>query len=267
MRLLLILLAAVVQAQPPDARELIRQAFQRDEDIFNTRRDYTYIEDQTERSLDSKGRITSTKREVSEVLFLYGEPYSKLIEKNGKPLPAKDAKKEEDKLERESAKRKRGSERGNKDQEEERARRRKTAREVVDAFDFRIAGTETISGRPTWMIDGTPKKNYQAKTREAKYFAKTSGRLWIDQDEHSVVRAEIRVDDTMSFGLFLVRLKPGARIEFERAHVAANAWLPKHLFVKGEAKVGLIKTFRIEVDANYRDYKKFQTESTITIAE
>jgi hypothetical protein len=36
--------------------------------------------------------------------------------------------------------------------------------------------------------------------------------------------------------------------------------------VKGEAKVGMLKTFRVEVDTEYTDYKKFETESTFSVA-
>ncbi len=254
-------------AQTPDAKELIRQAFERDENIFDTRRDYTYVEHQTMRNFDSKGKVTSTERETHEILYLSGEPYEKLIAKDGKQLSAKDAKREDEKLEREAAKRKREAERGNKSQEKERAERRKTAREVSAAFDFKIAGTESVGGLATWMVDATPRKGYQPKTRDGKIFMKTSGRMWIAQEEGRLAKAEIRVDDTISFGLFLFRLKPGARINFERTLVAPTVWLPKHVFVKGEAKLGMIKTFRTEIEIDYSDYRRFQTDSKIVVED
>ena len=266
----LIVTALAVSAQTPDPRELVRQAFAQDENIFNSVQDYTYTEHETRRSLDAKGKVTSTEQETSEVLYLYGRQYSKLVAKDGKPLSPSEAKKEEAKAEREVNRRKREADRGNKDPDDTAARRRKAAREIADAFDFRIVGTEDVAaGRginaQTWLIDATPRRGYQAKTREAKLYAKTSGRLWINQADHSLVKAKIRVDDTISFGYFLFRLAPGARVEFERTHLAANVWLPKHFFVKGEAKIGMVKTYRVEVEREYSDYKKFQTESTVTL--
>ena len=187
--------------------------------------------------------------------------------KDGKPLSPSDLKKEDAKAEREVMKRKRDADRGPKDQDDATSRRRRAAREVAQAFDFRIVGTETANGANAWMLDATPRKDYQAKTREAKLFAKTSGRLWINQADHSLVKARVRVDDTISFGYFLFRLAPGARIEFDRTRLAENVWLPKHMFIKGEAKLGMVKTYRVEIEREYSDYRKFQTDAKVTIGE
>jgi hypothetical protein len=250
----------------PDPKDIVRQAFAQDENIFNSVQDYTYVEDQTTRNLDSKGRVSSVERETNEILFLFGREYSKLIAKDGKPLSASEAKKEDEKAEREIMKRQREADKGGKREDEDRARRRRTAREVPEAFDFKIVGTEAASGGMAWVIDAKPRADYHPKTREAKLFAKTSGRLWINQADKSLAKAQIRVDETISFGLFLFRLKPGARIEFERTRLAENVWLPKHAFVKGEAKLGMLKTYRVEVDTVYSDYKKFSTDSKFTVA-
>jgi hypothetical protein len=269
MRFLLVFAALVgVNAQNSvDPRELVRQAFAQDENIFNSVQDYTYVENSTTRNLDSKGKVTSVEREGHEILYLYGREYEKLISKDGKPLSAGDARKEDEKAEREIQKRQREAERGDtKRQDDVRSRRRRTALEVADAFDFKLVGSEQAPGGIAWIIDATPRPGYKAKTRESKLFAKTSGRLWINQTEKSLAKAQIRVDDTISFGYFLFRLKPGARIEFERTRLAQNVWLPKHAFVKGEAKVGMLKTFRVEVETEYSDYKKFQTESSFSVA-
>ena len=261
--LVIVLCSLAAAAQQPDPRELVRQAFAQDENIFNSVQDYTYTEDETERHLDGKGRVTSEERTTYEVLYLYGRQFQKRVAKNGKPLSPSDTKKEEDRLARAAEKRKQRVDKGKV--EDERTEGRKAAREVADAFDFHIAGSERTAGVDAWVLDAVPRKGFVPKSRDGKYFQKISGRLWISQADHSLVKVALKLDDTISLGLFLVRLKPGARFEFERTRLAENVWLPKHVFIKGDAKIGLVKTMRLEVNLDYSDYKKFSTDTSFTV--
>jgi hypothetical protein len=67
-----------------------------DKDMENDKRlrDYTYIERDEEHKLDGKGQVKSTEIKTYEVMELYGEQVRRLIEKDNKPLEAKDAAKE-----------------------------------------------------------------------------------------------------------------------------------------------------------------------------
>src|SRR5215469_1299302 len=73
-----------------------------DKDIENDKRqrDYTYIERQVQHTLDSKGKIKSTEIKTYEVLEIYGEQVERLIAKDDKPLSAKEAAKEEEKIQK-----------------------------------------------------------------------------------------------------------------------------------------------------------------------
>jgi len=54
-----------------------------------------------------------------------------------------------------------------------------------------------------------------------------------------------------------------ARILVEQTRVNDEVWLPKHESVKLEARMVLLKNFRLDEDTTYRDYKKFRTNSKI----
>ena len=86
---------------------------------------------------------------------------------------------------------------------------------------------------------------------------------WIDQAGYQWVKAEIDVINTISWGFFILRIPPGARIEFSQMRVNDEVWLPKQVHVRADAKLGLLKTFRANVDITYRNYRKFRTESQI----
>ena len=260
MRVLLLLLAPAAFAQVTDPKELIRAAFSRGEDVFDSLRNYTYLRDREVRQLDSAGGVKDTESTVHEVLILSGEPYFRLVEKDGRKLMEKEAAKEQSKMDKEAAKR---SKRKGSEEEKQRAERRRALREITEAFTWKMAGADTVSGIPVWAIDAHPNPAFRPQSREAKIFQKMSGRLWISQKDPQLAKIEAQVDDTISFGFFLIRLQPGFRFTFEQAWVNGEVWLPAKAHVKGNAKIGGLKTVRFEMETRYRDYRKFQSDSRI----
>jgi len=109
-------------------------------------RNYTYIEREVQNKLDGKGQTKSTEVKTYEVLEVYGEQINRLIEKDDKPLPEKDAAKEEKKIQKIIDKRKNESEGERKKREEKDEKDseegRKFVREIADAYNFKLVGTE-----------------------------------------------------------------------------------------------------------------------------
>ncbi len=123
-------------------------------------RDYTYIDREVQHDLDGKGKTKSTEVKTYEILEIYGEQVQRLIEKDDKPLDAKDAAKEEEKI-REgwgyhtSARTNPRKTRRKREEKEvkEREDGRKFVREVADAYDLsKLVGTEEVGGRAAWVI-------------------------------------------------------------------------------------------------------------------
>jgi len=248
-------------------RELIRQTAEKDMENDKRQRDYTYIQREEEHKLDGKGQVKSTETKTSEIMELYGEPVERLIAKDDKPLSDKDAKKEEEKIQKVIDKRKNESAEDRKKreakEEKEREQNRQFVREVADAYNFRLAGIESLSGRDTYVIDGEPKPGYQAHLKEAKILPKFRFRAWIDKDESQWKKLDIQCIDTVSFGLFLARIHKGSRIIIEQTRINDEVWLPQHINVKVDARLALLKDFNLEDDITYRDYKKFRTDTKI----
>jgi len=248
-------------------RELIRQTAEKDMENDKRQRDYTFIQREEQHKLDGKGQVKSTETKTSEIMELYGEPVERLVAKDDKPLSDKDAKKEEDKIQKVIEKRKNESEEDRKKreakEEKEREENRQFVREVADAYNFRMAGVESLAGRDTYVIDGEPKPGYQAHLKEAKILPKFRFRAWIDKDESQWKKLDIQCIDTVSFGLFLARIHKGSRIILEQTRINDEVWLPQHINVKVDARLALLKDFNLEDDITYRDYKKFRTDTKI----
>jgi hypothetical protein len=248
-------------------RELIRQTAEKDMENDKRQRDYTYIQREEQHKLDGKGQIKSTEIKTSEVMELYGEPVERLTAKDDKALSDKDARKEEEKIQKLVDRRKNESPEGRKKREEkeekDREQGRQFVREVADAYNFRLAGIESLSGRDTYVIDGEPRPGYQAHLKEAKILPKFRFRAWIDKDESQWKKLDIECIDTVSFGLFLARFHKGSRIIIEQTRINDEVWLPQHVNVKVDVRLALLKDFNVEDDITYRDYKKFRIGTKI----
>jgi hypothetical protein len=240
-----------------------------DKDIENDKRqrDYTYIERQVQNHLDGKGSKKSTEIKTYEILELYGEQVERLIAKDDKPLDAKDAAKEEEKIQKIIDKRKNESEDARKKREEKEAKEREDDRkfvlEVSDAYNFQLLGTEWVGGREAWVIAGEPRPGFEPHMKDAKFLPKFHGRVWIDKDDLQLAKMDIETLDTISFGLVLARLHKGTRVTMEQTRVNDEVWLPKQVTFKLSARVALLKGFNIDGEQTYRDYRKFRTSSKI----
>ena len=248
-------------------RDLIRQTAANDMENDKRQRDYTYIQREEENHLDGKGQVKSTETKTSEVLEIYGEQVERLIAKDDKPLPEKDANKEEEKIQKVIDKRKNESEeerdKREKKEEKDREQDRQFVREVADAYNFTFVGIESLSGRDAYVIDGEPRPGYEPHLKEAKILPKFRFRAWIDKDESQWKKLDIQCIDTVSFGLFLARVHKGSRIIIEQTRINDEVWLPQHIAVKIDVRLALLKNFDVEDDITYHDYKKFRSDTKI----
>jgi hypothetical protein len=248
-------------------KALIREAAEKDIANDKKQHEYTYIQRDEERRLAGKGEVKSTESKTYEVLVLFDEPVRRLIAKNDKPLSAKDADKEEEKLQKVIDKHHKETDEDRRKrlqkQEKDREEGRKFVLDVSEAYNFRLSGIEPLEGRDTYVIDAVPRPGFQPRQKDAKILPKFKFRVWIDVAESQWVKLDAECIDTVSFGLILARLHQGSRIDIEQTRINDEVWLPKHVDVKIDARVALLKNFDADIDVTFRDYKKFRTDSRI----
>ena len=250
-----------------EIKNLIRQAAEKDMENDKKQRDYTYRERVEEHKLDGRGEIKSTEIRVYDVLEIYGEQVRRLVSKDGKPLPEKDAAKEEEKVQKVIDKRKNESdsdrEKRQKKEEKDREHDREFVKEVADAYAFTLAGVENLDGRETYVIAAEPRPGFEPHTREAKFLPKFRFRLWLDRIEDQWVKLYATCIDTVSIGLFLARIHKGSHILIEATRVNDEVWLPRHIALHIDARLALLKNIELDQDLTYKDYKKFRTQTRI----
>jgi hypothetical protein len=259
-----------VAAPAPDARAIMQRAVAKDIVSWQAAKDYTFLQRTQEDALDGNGAVKSSKSETSEIMVLYGEPFERVIAKDDKPLPEKDQKKQNEEFEKETRKRENESpeerqkrlEKFEKQREDERA----FVREILDAYDFTLVGSEMLNGRETWIIDGTPRPGFEGKRRESKMLPKIKPRFWIDGQDYSWTKLRAEVMDTLSFGWVVARLHKGSVFEMQQIRVNDEVWLPQRFDLKLDARVALLKGVNEGVHVTYSDYRRFRTDTKISVA-
>ena len=266
-----LLLAVVASAIGAERSRHRAKSVELDQSNWQRMKDYTWIARQTDRLLDSSGQVKSQKIEEWETLVISGEPHRRMLQRNGKALSAEEQRKEQEKLDEAVAKRERETPqqraRREADFEHEREKDREFLREVPDLFDFKLLGEEKIDGHDVWVISATPKPDAHPKRGDAKPLLKVQAKVWIDKQEYQWVRLEAETTATISFGLFIARLSPGAKLIFEQERVNDDVWLPKREVVRGAARLGLLKKLAGEEEITWNNYRKFQVDSKVVATE
>jgi len=270
MRAVLLLAAACTLAAAQDPREIVRRSVQLMDHNLAIARNYTFLERSETRELDSAAHVKTRKILLYDVTMLEGSPYRRLVGKDDHALSPEEERIEQKKLADSIAQRQKETpaERARRiaDWERKRQREREPLDEVPDAFDFRIAGETQIDGRDAWIIEGTPRPGYHARSTVAKLFPKFRGKLWIDKAGYQWVKTEAEVTDNISWGLFVARLSKGARLDIQMTRVNDEVWLPKRIEAKASARLALVKKYNIETDTSFSNYRKFQVESRVVAA-
>jgi len=267
MRILILIIGFPAMLCAQDPREIVRRSIELDKRAPEIARNYTYLQRQEQRDLDSSGKVKDTEIRTWDVTWLEGSPYRRLVAHNDQPLSPKEQQKEEEQLQKSLEQRrnetKEQRERRLAESERRQQRQREPVKELPDAFDFHLVGEEALNGSQTYVIDATPKPGYRPKLPSASYFPKVKARLWIDKNDGQWVKVELESLDTISFGGIVVRLSKGSHLTVEQARINSEVWLPKRVAMQVSARVMLVKSFHREVLITFSDYKKFQVESRV----
>ena len=269
--LLLIAASATAMLGQTDAREIVRRAVAADERNWRVARNYAFSERTNLRYLNSEGRVKSQESKVNDVTLLDGSPYRRLVARNDRPLPPAEERKEQERLSRSAAERRQETAAQRSQRLSDYAKRpewqREAWRELPEAFDFRLAGEESLDGHRLFVIEARPRPGYQPPSRTAKVLAHLQGRLWVDKQDYHLVKAELEAVDTITVGLFLVRVAKGSRAAFEQIRVNDEVWLPRSVRAFVSARLGLLKVLRIEQEISYSKGRECQAGSCGLLAE
>jgi hypothetical protein len=256
---LVIVTAAALAADPPaipDAATMLRDVEAHQKQLDKAREDYTFRSVQTTRELDSKGNTKKIETEEHEVFFVNGNEIEKLVRKNGKELTADQARKEQERVNKEVLK---VSKPGYKDTDKDEI----TVSRLLEIVAFSHPRRVVLNGRNTIAFDFAGDEHAKTHGRGEDALKKVSGTIWIDEADREVSRMNATLDENyhVGFGL-LASVAKGSNVVFDQALIRNEAWLPTNVALHLQARALLVAGIRAEIDIRFDQYQKFQTDAT-----
>jgi hypothetical protein len=248
-------LTASEPAALPDAATMLHEVETRQKQLDKVREDYTFRAVQTVRQLDSNGNTKKTETEEHEVFFVNGHQVEKLVRKDGKDLTPDQARKEQDRVNKEVLKL---TKPGYKDPDKDDI----TVTRLLQIVTFSRPRRVRLNGRDTIAFDFAGDEHAKTHGRDEEALKKVSGTVWVDEADHEVSRMSATLDENyhVGFGL-LASVAKGSNVVFDQALIRNEAWLPTAIAVHLQARAFLVAGFRAEIDVRFDQYRKFQTDA------
>ena len=239
----------------PDAATMLREVEAHQKQLDKVRENYTFRAVQTTRQLDSSGHTKKIETEEHEVFFVNGERVQKLVRKYGKDLTPDQARKEQDRVNKEVLKiSKPGYSNPDKDEI--------TVSRLLQIVTFSRPRRVRLNERDTIAFDFAGDPHAKTHGRGEDALKKVSGTIWIDEADREVTRMSATLDENyhVGFGL-LASVAKGSNVVFDQALIRNEAWLPTAIALHLQARAFLVAGFRAEVDIRFDQYMKFQTDA------
>lgn len=255
--------APEVDARPlPDLSTLMKEVEDHEKTSETLIKDYMYTESATETELDGHGNPKKTESTDAEIFYVDGIRLRRVLRRNGKELSPEDQRKEKERIDKHIAKireeRAKGSSGRPKGEYEV------TFARFLELGSFSNERRVTLGGRSTIAVDytGDPK----AKTRNPLENAihEMAGTVWVDEQDHAMVRAEGRFIHSFKIGGgLLVNVAEGTSFVADSRQINGEVWLPSSFSAQGSARAFVFFNLRGKFTGTNRNFHKFKASSTI----
>jgi hypothetical protein len=239
----------------PDAATVLREVEAHQKELDKIRENYTFREVQTTRQLDSHGTVKKIETEEHEVFFVKGHQIEKLVRKDGKDLTPDQARKEQDRVNKEVIKiSQQGEDKPDKDDI--------TVARLLQIVTFSRPRRVSLNGRDTIAFDFAGDEHAKTHGRGEDALKKVSGTVWVDEADREVSRMSATLDENyhIGFGL-LASVAKGSNVVFDQALIRKEAWLPTAIALHLQARALLVAGFRADIEIRFDQYQKFQTDA------
>ena len=195
--------------------------------------------------------MKKTRSRTYEVFFVRARPVRRLVAEDGRPLSAE----RQRKVDREAREKAEAISGGSAVTEQPGVR----LSAILDRYDFRALGREAVDGRPSIVLDFGARPG--RRTIEGDNVLRNlAGRIWVDEAEGEVVRAEARNTSSIRFALGLGASVSTLSFRLEFRKVDDSVWLPLRTEAAFAGRALLFKGFRTRVTTTYGNYRRFRVD-------
>ena len=206
-------------------------------------------------SLSAKGGVEKSDKSVYARYPLNGAVYDELIEKEGRLLTEKEARKEKEKRAKFIREVQDRIARGDPPQPED-ERQVRFDRKFMRRYRTELIGEESLRGHSCWVVYFEPRDGkLPVRRRMDEALNKSTGKLWIAQDDYGLVRAEFEMREPIRYlaGLLATVRNVSGRLEFDR--IEPNVWFPTDFALKLDMRI-VFKNIRRNIKMTWSEYRR-----------
>lgn len=229
-------------------------------------KDYIYHSVVTELKVDGRGQVKQTEVSEFDDYWVNGVPVARMVKKDCKALTTDEIAKEDERIDKESAKAHerrlkadaQGKETNPRGDEEI------TVSRLLELGAFTNPRRVKLNGRDTIAVDFAGDPKAKTHNRAEEIIRDMVGTAWIDEQDRVLARAEGHFVNAFKVGGgLLINIQKDTRFTMEQTKVNNEVWLPARIDAQGAARVLLFFNFNGSLHAVESDYRKFRTSSTI----
>ncbi|MCX6592035.1 MAG: hypothetical protein NTZ56_10955 [Acidobacteria bacterium] len=256
---LFLTLALACRGQTADpTRELMKRGIANYERSSANFRNFFFDRLTVTRQFEATGQVREEHRNLIRREPFEGIPVTRLVERDGKPLPAEEKAKADANIRRARAEYAAlsATDKAKRDAEAARPSREiEFLREMPEALDYEYVDSQWEGPREIMHFKMAPRRGYRPRNLQAKVFEKVRGEIWIDKTQNEMQKLDAEVFDTVSVGGILAKIEKGTHFLIERMPVQDGFWLPKLIRIKFGTKIMMVKSIRQESETTYSGYR------------
>jgi len=257
--------ALAAQEPLPSVEQILRKTIERaqwaEEQKLESK--YAFSQHSVQEELDSQGKLKKRRDTVYQVFPIEDVSYARAVLRDARPLSAKELKEEQKRerkfreaLAREKKKPLQPKKRDDDDIE--------FNEEVAAKYHFSLLGRETVEGRPVFVLAFEPKtKDLPVRRRIDNFLNQLGGKLWIDEQEYEIARAEVRLLEPVRLWSGVLGSLRELDLLWEQTRLEDGAWLTRHVAGEMSGRV-LFKSLNLSFNSDYADFQRAAPETSLS---
>ena len=228
-------LVAQSAAPLPDPEQLKQRAIASAKQMEKILERYECLVDAQIDELNANGGIKKHKTERREQFFVNGQMIEHTLAKDGEDLKGSDAKKEQERVDKEVKKFS-----DPKQVQKVEAQDEKQAEMFIRAQRFQNGRRQMRDGRSTIVYDLSGDPAFHPKSIEERVAQAAAGRIWVDEQSGVPVEFQIHLDHDVKIGGGFANLHKGFSIHTVQERQPDGVWLTKVVEGRGDARAALL---------------------------
>jgi hypothetical protein len=240
----------------PNVPTLIDQVRQHQRQIESVQENYTFHETDLTHELNKNGSVKKTESEEYEIFYVNTHEVRRLIKKNGKDLDPDQEKKEQERVTKYVVK-----------AQQTPPGQAPTGAVVISVGRILAMAKvssprrEMLDRRSTIAFDFAGDPHAKARNIAEEAARRTSGTVWIDEQDRQVRRLVAHLTDNVHGGFGLYSLNKGSNLTFDQKLVNNELWLPTGANIYLIAHAIGVFGLRANIQVTDDDYRKFHADA------